>query len=116
MANDEIILRIKTLMDNGDVKGAVNEMQGMFNKLKLADGIKGDFDKIFKDLIKEVDQFETRMSGSFEKAGDVSALKKNATNISNIFSKLTKELSQMSGKDMSEIFDLDVSGITKINK
>ena len=103
-------------MDNGDVKGAVKEMQSSFNSLSFSEDIKGNFDKIFKDIIKEAEQFEARVNGSFEKIGDVNALKKNADHISNLFSKLTKELSQMSNKDISEIFNIDVSGVTKINK
>ena len=103
-------------MDNGDVKGAVKEMQSSFDRLKFSDDIKGKFGKTFKELAREAEQFEQRANGSFEKVGDVNALKKNANNISNLFNKLTKELSQMSSKDMSEIFDIDVSGITKINK
>jgi hypothetical protein len=52
MASEDIILRIKTMMDTGDVTGAVKELQSSFGKLKLAGSVKGDFDKIFSDLIK----------------------------------------------------------------
>jgi hypothetical protein len=42
-------------MDNGDVKGAVKEIQSSFNRLSFSDDIKGDFDKIFKELIREAE-------------------------------------------------------------
>jgi hypothetical protein len=54
---------------------------------------------LFKDLIKEADQFETKVSGSFEKIGDVNSLKKVGNNISTIFSKIIKEFNKISSAD-----------------
>ena len=118
MANEEIILRIKTMMDSGDVKGAVSQMQSYFDKLKPSDQVRGDFDKLFKDLIKEADQFETRVQGSFDKIGDVNSLKKVGNNISTIFSKITKEFNKISGvdTDLSQFFNIDTSKMTQITK
>ena len=38
--NEEIILRIKTMMDTGDVKGATSEIQAYFNKLNPSEKTK----------------------------------------------------------------------------
>jgi hypothetical protein len=93
-------------------------MQSYFDKLKPSDALRGEFDKLFKDLIKEADQFETKMQGSFDKIGDVNSLKKTGDKISTIFSKIIKEINKVSGTDvdLSQFFDIDTSKVTQVTK
>jgi hypothetical protein len=55
MAKEDIILRIKAKMDTGDVSGAVKDLQNAFNKINLTSDVKGEFEKIFKDLIRSTE-------------------------------------------------------------
>ena len=116
MASEDIVLRIKALMDTGDVSGAVKELQGVFNRLKLTDNIKGDFDKVFKDLAKSAEAFENKAKGSFESAADVNALKKSRKEFDNLLNGMLKSLKSLSTQDMEDIFQFDLSGIKNLTQ
>lgn len=116
MASEDIVLRIKALMDTGDVSGAVKELQGVFNRLKLTDNIKGDFDKVFKDLAKSAEAFENKAKGSFESAADVNALKKSRKEFDNLLNGMLKSLKNLSTQDMEDIFQFDLSGIKNLTQ
>ena len=71
MASEDIVLRIKPIMETGDVKSAVAQMEGFFSKMKLTPSMKGEVDKIFKDMTREADIFAEKSKGAFKSASDI---------------------------------------------
>jgi len=58
--NQDFTLNIKALFDASDVKNKVNDLQSAFKNIKLPDNLQKSFNKNINDLIKSVNDFESK--------------------------------------------------------
>lgn len=115
-AQEEVVLRIRGIMETGDIRSAVKEIEGYFGKMNLSKGMKGEFDGIFDKLLKEVDNFEEKAQSSFKKASDVSALEKSAGKIEGLFDKMIQSMTKLDGMDIEDLVNIDTSEIKKFSE
>ena len=67
-------LRFIANMDLGTFKKSLDSMQGSIEKLKITGTLKNDFDTLFKNLNKELDNFTTLTNQEFNSLSDVKKL------------------------------------------
>ena len=111
MANEEIVLRINPIMETGDVKKAVDQIEGFFNKMNLSGSMKSDVAKIFKDMRGEAETFERASKEAFKTPGEVKSFEKSGQRLSNHFEKLVSVVNKLGSEDLSKLFTIDDSKI-----
>ena len=116
MNAEEIKLVINPIMETGDIKTAVNQIQGFFNKMNLSKGMKGDMESIFRELIDEAETFEKKSKEAFKTSGDVKSFENSAKKIETLFGKINNTLSQLEGTDLKTLFQINSDEITQISK
>lgn len=114
MNAEEIKLVINPIMETGDIKTAVNQIQGFFNKMNLSKGMKGDMESIFRELIDEAETFERKSKEAFKTAGDVKSFENSAKKINSLFEKISSTMEKLGGEDLSKLFTIDDSRIVSL--
>lgn len=114
MNAEEIKLVINPIMETGDIKTAVNQIQGFFNKMNLSKGMKGDMEGIFRELIDEAETFEKKSKEAFKTSGDVKSFENSGKKIVSLFEKISQTMNKLGGEDLSKLFTIDDSRITSL--
>ena len=116
MNAEEIKLVINPIMETGDIKTAVNQIQGFFNKMNLSKGMKGDMESIFRELIDEAETFEKKSKEAFKTAGDVKSFQNSGKKIVSLFEKISQTMNKLGGEDLSKLFTIDDSRIASMTQ
>lgn len=114
MASEDIKLVIDPIMKTGDIKAAVGQIQGYFNRMNLSKGMKGDVESIFRELIDEAETFEKKSREAFKTSGDVRTFENSGKKIVSLFEKISIVMSKLEGEDLSKLFTIDDSRITSL--
>lgn len=113
MSDQEIVLKLKTLMDVSDIKGNVGQIQQLFGKLKLSDTMSKDTQKIFNDLEKAVTSYQSKLENKNKKKSDVTGLQKEGQNIIKLFSQLESQIEKVSKNDLKNSFQINTAEFQK---
>ena len=116
MNAEEIKLVINPIMETGDIKTAVNQIQGFFNKMNLSKGMKGDMENIFRELTSEVETFEKKSKEAFKTSGDVKSFENSGKKIVSLFEKISTAMNKLEGEDLNRLFTIDDSRITSMTQ
>ena len=79
--NQDFTLNIKALFDTSDVKNKVNDLQGAFKNIKLPDNLQRSFDKTINDLVKSVNDFESKAGKGIKNKTDANGITKAIDNV-----------------------------------
>ena len=116
MKAHEILMRLTAIGDFSDIQNNTKTLQEALNKLQVPKKFKDSFNDIFKDLEKEVNKYQKTLDSGLKTKGDLSGLEKSGEKIINLFSRLEKQMGQISTKDLEEIFEIDPSTLAKAKK
>ena len=116
MNAEEIKLVINPIMETGDIKTAVNQIQGFFNKMNLSKGMKGDMESIFRELTSEVETFEKKSKEAFKTSGDVKSFENSGKKIVSLFEKISTAMNKLEGEDLNRLFTIDDSRVTSMTQ
>lgn len=111
----DIKLVIDPIMEVGDIKSAVTQIQSYFNKMNLSQSLKKDTDGIFKELIGEAENFEKKSKEAFKTTGEVASFEKTAEKINSLFERLNSTMEKLGGENLDKLFKIDDSRITSLN-
>ena len=119
--NQDFTLNIKALFDTSDVKNKVNNLQDAFKNIKLPDNLQKSFDKTIADLVKSVNDFESKAGKGIQNKTDATGITKAIDNVIKDFTKvedvITKIQSEInSSTDLSKIIKLDGGALQKIKQ
>lgn len=119
--NQDFTLNIKALFDASDVKNKVNDLQSAFKNIKLPDNLQKSFNKTIADLVKSVNDFESKAGKGIQNKTDANGITKAIDNIIKDFTKvedvITKIQSEINNStDLSKIIKLDDSKLQKIQQ
>ena len=116
MNAEEIKLVINPIMETGDIKTAVNQIQSFFNKMNLSKGMKGDMESIFRELTGEVETFEKKSKEAFKTSGDVKSFENSGKKIVSLFEKISTAMNKLEGEDLNRLFTIDDSRIASMTQ
>ena len=96
--NQNLSITIGANMDPSGVLGAVKQMQGAFNGLKLPSNMTGDVLKNFSKLTESLSKFEKLASQDHFSKADIKSLQKLQKEIDSTFGELKGSLTDLSGQ------------------
>ena len=106
----------KVQADVSDIKGVVSNLKTQLDNLKLPANATKGFERAFKNLTDEIQNFETIASGSVAGLADTKKLENSWKKISNLFGSIDVQLKDL-GEVADQIFPKEVtSNINKANK
>lgn len=119
--NQDFTLNIKALFDASDVKNKVNDLQSAFKNIKLPDNLQKSFNKNINDLIKSVNDFESKAGKGIQNKTDANSITKAIDNVIKDFTKVEDVIVKIqseinSSTDLSKIIKLDDSKLQKIQQ
>lgn len=119
--NQDFTLNIKALFDTSDVKNKVNNLQDAFKNIKLPDNLQKSFDKTIADLVKSVNDFESKAGKGIQSKTDATGITKAIDNVIKDFTKVEDIIAKIqseinSSTDLSKIIKLDNGAIQKIQQ
>ena len=119
--NQDFTLNIKALFDTSDVKNKVNNLQNAFKNIKLPDNLQKSFDKTIADLVKSVNDFESKAGKGIKNKTDATGITKAIDNVIKDFTKVEDVIAKIqseinSSTDLSKIIKLDNGTIQKIQQ
>lgn len=110
-------LRFIANMDLGTFKKSLDSMQGSIEKLKITGSLKNEFDTLFKNLNKELDNFTTLTNQEFNSLSDVKKLESSQKTILSLYNTLQGKINQINTTKLNPIFtDEQKQRLEEINK
>lgn len=110
-------LRFIADMDLGTFKKSLDSMQGSIEKLKITGTLKNDFDTLFKNLNKELDNFTTLTNQEFNSLSDVKKLESSQKTILSLYNTLQGKIDDINTTKLNPIFtDEQKQRLEEINR
>ena len=110
-------LRFIADMDLGTFKKSLDSMQGSIEKLKITGTLKNEFDTLFKNLNKELDNFTTLTNQEFNSLSDVKKLENSQKTILSLYNTLQGKIDHINTTKLNPIFtDEQKQRLEEINK
>ena len=110
-------LRFIANMDLGTFKKSLDSMQGSIEKLKITGSLKNEFDTLFKNLTKELNNFTTLTNQEFNSLSDVKKLESSQKTILSLYNTLQGKINQINTTKLNPIFtDEQKQRLEEINK
>ena len=104
MADKVLRLNIKAISDFSDVQNNVQNIQRYLSKLKLPTNLKSNFASMFGDLEKEMTKYQKMLDSGFKTKGDITSFDKIGERISNMISRIGKEMGKISPDVLGRAF------------
>lgn len=110
-------LRFIANMDLGTFKKSLDSMQGSIEKLKITGSLKNEFDTLFKNLTKELNNFTTLTNQEFNSLSDVKKLESSQKTILSLYNTLQGKIDHINTTKLNPIFtDEQEQRLEEINK
>ena len=97
-------LRFIANMDLGTFKKSLDSMQGSIEKLKITGSLKNEFDTLFKNLTKELNNFTTLTNQEFNSLSDVKKLENSQKTILSLYNTLQGKIDHINTTKLNPIF------------
>lgn len=111
MAGQRYTLTFDANLNVSQMKGALNQIQGALNGLKLPANIGRGFNDTFNKLTKEVQNFETITSKGINNATDLKALERSGEKVLSLYKQLQIQMKDLS--KTSSLKDILPSSVAK---
>ena len=95
---------IKAVSDMKDVVSNIENIQGALNKLKLPDNMKASFDKTFKSLLREVENYQAILNKPTKTKGDVTGLEKSGAKIITLYDQIAQKIKSIDDSTLKKAF------------
>lgn len=110
-------LRFIANMDLGTFKKSLDSMQSSIEKLKITGSLKNEFDTLFKNLTKELNNFTTLTNQEFNSLNDVKKLENSQKTILSLYNTLQGKIDHINTTKLNPIFtDEQEQKLEEINK
>ena len=103
----DAILRIKTVMDVGDVVSNVGVIQKSLSKLKLPDNLKNNLNKNIGAFYKEYEKYQKKMSDGIKTQGDFNQIERSLNHLKSLYTEIGKDAAKAIKIDPEALFNLD---------
>ncbi len=103
----DAILRIKTVMDVGDVVSNVGTIQKALGKLKLPDNLKDNLNKNIGSFYKEYEKYQKKLGDGLKTQGDFNQVEKSLNRMRALYSEIGKDAAKAIKIDPEALFNLD---------
>lgn len=112
MADKKFTLVFDATMDVGKVKSSVSEIQKALNSLNMSKGMQSSTASIFKNLMNELDNYNTLTSQAATSMADIKKADKSLQSILNLFDKLNSSIEEVGASPLNFI---DSASLKRIN-
>lgn len=102
MAGQKFTLSFDAQLNVGQMKGAINNIQGELNKLQLPSNLTTGFTSTLSKLEKEIRNFEIAATKDLSDKGNFNALERSAEKISSLFEDI-----KIQGRDLGKNIDVE---------
>lgn len=106
MANNSRDFHIKFLtnIDLNNFKKAASSMQSILSGIDLDSSLESEFNKLFKNLNKELDNFVNLTEQEFNNIGDVKKIESSHKELIKLYDTLQKKINDINNSDISPIY------------
>lgn len=92
MADYNFRIRGTGQLDVSSITSSLSKVEKAFSSIKVNKKLESNFQSTFKNLQQEIDNFNTKLQGSFKNKGDISSLENTAKKITTLFTQLQTDV------------------------
>lgn len=108
--------KIKAILETNDIKSNAKQIQNALTGIKLPKGMKSQFLSLFDELDQSVDSFQSKLNQGFKKGSDITALKKNADQISKVYQSIIRNVEKMGEGGVKTLVKFDTQEIEEAKR
>lgn len=114
MADKKFTLVFDATMDVGKVKSSVSEIQKALNSLNMSKGMQSSTASIFKNLMNELDNYNTLTSQAATSMADIKKADKSLQSILELFDKLNSSIEEVGANKLNFVGSQEIKRINSL--